>query len=106
MHAGRCVEIEPSYRKGWLRLGAACLRLHDASIARGAAERGLAQQSDTTDNTAVTKQLKGKSKISLNHSSCRPQCQANLPPNRRMLICAPTLCVLHQYYTQVYCTMP
>ena len=78
-HAGRCVEIEPSYRKGWLRLGAACLRLHDASIARGAAERGLAQQSDTTDDTAVTKQLKGKSKISLNHSSCRP-CQANLPP--------------------------
>jgi hypothetical protein len=79
MHAGRCVEIEPSYRKGWLRLGAACLRLHDASIARGAAERGLAQQSDTTDDTGVTKQLKGKSKISLNHSSCRP-CQANLPP--------------------------
>ena len=55
----RCVELEPNYRKGWLRLGTALLRLNDASLARGAAEAGLGQAAGTADDKAVTKQLQG-----------------------------------------------
>ena len=53
----QCVELEPTYRKGWLRLAAALLELRDASHARGAAEGGLGAGLEQPNEKPVIKQL-------------------------------------------------